>query len=51
MIAARPAAIAGVIAHDDNLEDIDDLNDLTLEDLNAAKVAGKAAAHILWPSI
>ena len=34
MIGARLAAIAGVIAHDDHLEDIDDLDDPTPEDLN-----------------
>ena len=49
MIAARPAAIAGVIAHNDHPEDIDDLDDPTLEDLNAVEAAGKAAADALWP--
>ena len=48
MIAARPAAIAGVIAHDDHLEDIDDPDDPTLEDLNAAEAVGKAPADALW---
>ena len=46
MIAARPAAIAGVVAYDDHLEDIDDP---TPQDYNAVKAAGKAAADTLWP--
>ena len=49
MIAARLVAIAGVIAHNDHLEDIDDVDDPTPEDLNTAEAAGNAAADALWP--
>ena len=51
MIAARPAAIVGVIVHNDHLEDIDDPDDPTPEDLNAPEAAGKAAADTLWPPL
>ena len=52
MIATKPAAITGVIAYNDYLEDIDDpdnSNDSTSKDFNAVEAAGKAVADALWP--
>ena len=49
IIAVRPVAIAGIIAYNDYLKDIDDPYNSTLEDLNGAEALGKAAADALWP--